>query len=168
MRFNLDSFNISPFTIIGAGDYSKLAWYQCSSWSLDENHGGVISTTLLTGAKHEIFPKITREQNKSGYSIYRKIFMKNEGDGGVGPFKLAFSSPASSVSGRMLIGISSTGTNSDTMADKPNDSTFDVMTPALSLEAGASIPLWIRFSIAADGTDYPAKYLVETRIEVAE
>ena len=61
-------------------DTSLLKFYQCTTWTEGDTHGGDIDTgsEIASGSDQNIFDDVSDAEREDGDTEYRKIFVRNE------------------------------------------------------------------------------------------
>ena len=149
MSFNKGGFNLSPFNVVieSGISYTSLTLLKCANWAEGPMHGGIATETSVD----ILWDYISEYENVNGMSDYRKCFIKNYGELSTGEcnIRCSFITP-NAISGR-INAVVAIGTTSDSMANKPPDSSFGAALTT-TISPGESIPIWIKRTISAGGT----------------
>ena len=147
MRFDVDSFDTSQWDLLVDSDSCGLKVFRCVNWAYNASHGGVVSEYEVDA----LFDTITADQNRNGYTDYRKVFFFASESDIIGKTYRGVLNAPNAVLSRVSLSIAK-GTASDDMSDKPDDEAFgDSITDDILL--GESMPVWIKRTITAASSD---------------
>lgn len=147
MRFDVDSFDTSQWDLLVDSDSGGLKVFRCVNWDETPLHGGSVSEYEVDA----LFDTITADQNRNGYTDYRKVFFfASESDIIGKTYRVVLNAPNAIIT-RISLSMA-IGTASDTMSDKPDDSSFgdSIQTDVSFLNY---VPVWIKRTITDTSSD---------------